>query len=155
MSARAKRYLAAGGLALAGVLAMALPASAALCFLSTTGVSFGTYSVFTTTPLDSTGSVSIFCIGDASVTVALDRGGAPTFTPRRMLQGTEALNYNLYLDAARTKIWGDGTGGSQLYVNSGVQSLRTVTVTIFGRVPAQQDVSAGSYSNSITATINF
>ena len=155
MRARATRYLAAGGLALAGVLAMALPASAALCFIGTTGVSFGSYSVFTTTPLDSTGSVSIFCIGDASVTVALDRGGAPSFNPRRMLQGTEALNYNLYLDAARTKIWGDGTGGSQVYVNTDVPNLRTVPVTIFGRIPAQQDVSAGSYSNSITATINF
>ena len=82
-------------------------------------------------------------------------GGAGTFDPRRMLNGAEALNYNLYLDAARTQIWGDGTGASQLYVNSNPPNSRTVTVTIFGRIPAQQDVSAGSYSDSITATINF
>ena len=87
--------------------------------------------------------------------MTLDRGGAVTFDPRRMLKGTEALSYNLYLDAARTKIWGNGTGVSQVYTNANPPNNRNVTVTIFGRVPAQQDVSAGAYSNTIIATINF
>ncbi len=67
----------------------------------------------------------------------------------------EGLNYNLYLDAARTTIWGDGTGGTQVYSNANPPNNTNVTVTIYGRIPASQDVSAGSYTNTVTATINF
>jgi len=151
----ATRCLAVCSLGLAGLLAMSLPASGADCTIGATGVSFGTYDVFSAAPLDSTGSVSFLCTGNASVTVTLDKGGAPTFDPRRMLKGSEALTYNLYLDAARTQVWGDGTGVSKVYVNPDPRNNRTITVTIFGRVPAQQDVTAGSYSDIITATINF
>ncbi|HBA40317.1 MAG TPA: hypothetical protein DCZ05_11400 [Deltaproteobacteria bacterium] len=34
-------------------------------------------------------------------------------------------------------------------------SNKNVTLTIYGRIPASQDVSAGSYTNAVTATINF
>jgi spore coat protein U-like protein len=33
--------------------------------------------------------------------------------------------------------------------------LSNVTVTIYGRIPARQDVSAGSYTDTVVATINF
>ena len=153
MSARA--LLAGCGLAMSSILFTALPALGASCTISTTGVSFGTYDVFATSPLDSTGSVTYRCSGNASITVTLDKGSAATFNPRRMLKGSEALTYNLYLDAARTTIWGDGTGGTQVHSNPNAPNNQNVTVTIYGRTPASQDVSAGSYSNIITATINF
>ena len=72
-----------------------------------------------------------------------------------MLKSSEALTYNLYLDASRTTIWGDGTGGTQAYSDPSAKKNQSVTVTIYGRIPAGQDVSAVSYSNTITATINF
>ena len=153
MSTRA--LLAGCGLAMGSILLMALPALGASCTISTTGVSFGTYDVFASSPLDSTGSVTYKCTGNASITVTLDKGGAATFNPRQMLKVAEALNYTLYLDAARTTIWGDGTGGTQVHSNANAPNNQNVTVTIYGRVPASQDVSAGSYSNTITATINF
>src|SRR3990167_2935298 len=34
-------------------------------------------------------------------------------------------------------------------------SNKNVTLTIYGRIPASQHVSAGSYTNAVTATINF
>ncbi len=67
---------------------------------------------------------------------------------------SDALNYNLYLDAARTSIWGDGTGGTALFTVA-IPSGKAVNVTIFGRIPAGQDVAAGSYSDSIVVTIQF
>ena len=82
-------------------------------------------------------------------------GGAPTFNPRRMLKGAEALTYNLYRDAARTTIWGDGTGGTQIYSVIVTPPARPVDVPIYGRIPSGQDVTAGTYSNTITATIQF
>jgi spore coat protein U-like protein len=150
----ARALLIGGALAVGAVVLVALPALAA-CTISTTGVSFGTYNVFATSPLDSTGSVTYRCTGNASLTVTLDKGGAATFNPRRMSSGSQALGYNLYLDASRTTPWGDGTGGSQLYSNPSVPNNQNVTVTIYGRVAPGQDVSAGTYSNTITATINF
>lgn len=146
---------AAIGLALAAILGTSLPALAASCTISTTAVSFGTYNVFGPAPLDSTGSVTYTCTGNAHVTISLDSGGAGTFNPRRMLNNSEALSYNLYRDAARTNIWGDGTGGTTIYTDPNPRNGQGITVTIFGRIPAGQDVSAGSYSNTVAATINF
>ncbi len=151
----ARTLFAACVLILGSLFVIARPALGANCTISTTAVSFGTYNVFATSPLDSTGSVTYNCGGKASITVSLSNGGAATYNPRRMLKGGEALDYNLYLDASRTTIWGDGTGGTQIYSNPIVPNNTNITVTIYGRIPAGQDVSAGSYSNIITATVNF
>ena len=149
-----KIFLVLGG-SLAITLAMRSPAMA-VCTISTTPVNFGSYDVFSAVATDSTGTVTYNCgKGDRNITIALDRGGAATFNPRRMLKGVEALNYNLYRDAARTTIWGDGTGGTQVYFDSNPPNNTNVTVTIYGRIPAGQDVSVGLYTNSVNATINF
>ena len=151
----AKKYLFCSGAALVGFCLFLSPAIAA-CTISTTSVGFGAYHVFSPTPLDTTGSVTYRCGSqDTNIRITLDRGGASSFNPRRMLQGTQPLNYNLFLDAARTIIWGDGTGGTQFYGNSNPPNNQNVTVTIFGRIPSGQDVSSGSYTNTITATVNF
>lgn len=132
------------------------PARAA-CTISSTPLLFGVYNVFAATPLDSTGSLTFHCSStDKDIVITLDRGGAPTFNPRRMLNGSEPLTYNLYLDAARTTIWGDGTGGTQAFTEHNPQgNNRDIVVPIYGRIPAGQDVRSGSYTNTITVTIQF
>jgi spore coat protein U-like protein len=126
------------------------------CTISAVGVSFGTYNVFGASPLDSTGSVTYTCtgiVGASRINITLSRGSAPTFNPRRMLKSGEILNYNLYLDAARTTIWGDATSGTSRY--GPIKPISTDTITIYGRIPAGQDASAGSYTDTVIATINF
>jgi spore coat protein U-like protein len=126
------------------------------CTITAVGVSFGTYDVFGGSPLDSTGSVTYNCLSVlGTITIDLSRGGAPTFSPRRMLRSAETLNYNLYLDAARMTIWGNATSGTSHYGPVTPPLLTNVTVTIYGRIPAGQDVSAGSYTDTVVATINF
>jgi len=148
------KYLCSLFLGLAVALAWPRTAMAA-CTISATPVSFGTYNVFSSTPLDSTGSVIFNCDNRANITITLNNGGATTFNPRRMLNGSEPLNYNLYRDAARTAIWGDGTGGTQVYSDPRTPRNQNVTLTVYGRIPAGQDVSVGTYTNTVTATINF
>jgi len=116
---------------------------------------FGTYNVFNVAPLDSTSTVTFRCAKEKNIQISLSNGGAPTFNPRQMLSGAERLNYNLYLDAARTSVWGDGTGGTTMYSNANPRNNTDVTVTIYGRIPPGQDVPAGIYTNTITATINW
>jgi len=125
------------------------------CTITTTsGVAFGSYDVLSSSPVDSTGLLHVACtLTGLLITVDLSKGNAPTYNPRFMLKGGAPLNYNLYLDPARTLIWGDNTGGSSHYT-SGVLVL-SLDLTIYGRIPAGQDVTAGAYSDTVTATVNF
>jgi spore coat protein U-like protein len=43
-----------------------------------------------------------------------------------MSKGAEVLAYNLYRNAARTNIWGDGTGGTPLSTSA---QIRRTTAT--------------------------
>ena len=142
--------------ALALVLMLVLPAiCSADCSITTTGVNFGPYNVFDSAPVDSTGSVRYQCTGNTnSFTIAIGRGSSPTFTPRTLQNGADAMNYNLYLDAARTSVWGDGTSGTTLFTVWNPTG-KAVSVPIFGRIQPGQDVTAGTYSDSIVVTIQF
>jgi spore coat protein U-like protein len=130
--------------------------AAPTCTISTTSVNFGSYSVFAGSATDSTGTVTITCNGAAhDVVVSLSKGASPTFSPRTMMMGSEVLSYNLYRDAARTSIWGDGTAGTSTYTNANPPNNAAISITVYGRVPAGQDVSAGAYSDTVSAVINF
>ena len=151
-------------LAIAGlILAVLLPAARAdaaagsCAFNSTVGVNFGAYDVFNPVPTDSTGSLTYTCIGLVGpITIELNKGGAPSYHPLLMQKSSgETLSYNLYLDAARVSIWGNGNGGTSRYGPVTPPLGSPVTVTIYGRIPARQNVSAGSYRDTIRATINF
>lgn len=144
--------------ACATLLLLPLPAQATLiCLISTVPVLFGTYDVFALSPLDSTGSVTYSCtlVLGGTITIDLSRGNAASFQPRQMRQGSASLNYNLYRDAGATQIWGDGTGGTVRYGPVTPPESSPTTVPIFGRILPGQDVPIGSYSDTITATINF
>lgn len=129
----------------------------AACTISTTAVNFGTYNVFAASPDDATGQITYRCTAPRPplVRIHLDKGGAPTFNPRQMRRSSETLDFNLYLDSTRSTIWGDGTGGTQAYTRSNPPLNQNINVSVFGRIPAGQDVSAGSYSATVTATIFF
>jgi spore coat protein U-like protein len=58
------------------------------------------------------------------------------------------LAYNLYKDASRLLVWGDGGGG--------VSSNGTnVDLTVYGRIPGAQNVQANVYVDSVTVTVAF
>jgi spore coat protein U-like protein len=135
------------------LLLAALPARAQECTgISTSPVAFGAYDRFSG-PLDATGSVSVTCTLDLPFQVELTAGGGAAFDPRRMQHdsGPYQLAYNLFLDPARSVIWGDGTGGTQVY--DGVGNGATLDVTVYGRIPASQSVGVGSYSDTVAATV--
>jgi spore coat protein U-like protein len=124
------------------------------CTISTTPVAFGDYNVLSATPKTTTGSVTYECTLGVNVVVTLSRGSSAAFDPRTMRNGSEVLNYNLYHEAAFQTIWGDGTGGTQTYAALAAL-LEPVTVTVYGRVPAGQNVASGAYNDSVVATIIF
>jgi spore coat protein U-like protein len=154
------------GVAFLALLACVDARAAADCAISTTGVAFGNYDPTVTTSTDATGDLKVVCThvsGGATrvnYTVTLSVGGSGSYAQRRMRAGTAALNYNLYDSAARTRIWGNGTGGTarvagSLLVNPGGNRIRESSHPIYGRIPALQAVATGNYSDTIVVTLTF
>ena len=131
-------------------------AHAQACTISATSVNFGTYNVFNGSDVASTGTVTYRCNGSAhNITVALTQGASATFNPRQMQKGAEALTYNLFRDASHSTVWGDGTSGTSVYQLANPPNNTNVNLTVYGSVSAGQDVSAGTFSDTVTAVINF
>jgi spore coat protein U-like protein len=144
--------------AAAALLLTAVAARAQSCLISTVGgVSFGSYDALNASPLDQTGSMTYECniLFVGTVTVDLSPGGSGTYFSRQMQKGADSLQYNLYLDATRLLIWGNGTGGTSRY--GPVLPLLGLpnTLTIYGRIPARQASPIGAYTDTVVATINF
>jgi spore coat protein U-like protein len=138
-------------------IVMLLPAAAhaGSCTVATTSISFGSYNVFSTAPVDSTATITYRCNGGATVAIGITTGQSGSFNPRVMAKGLEQLGYNLYLDAAHSTVWGDSSSGSQLYFDPNPPNNHNVTVTVYGRMPAGQDAGAGAYSDSVTVVVLF
>ncbi|HET8724101.1 MAG TPA: spore coat U domain-containing protein [Anaeromyxobacteraceae bacterium] len=138
--------------ALAAVLIAALAGTAwgDVCAVSITAPAFGDYDTTSLKPTDAVGLVRISCVSGASI--AISAGGAGSFFPRAMRSGGATLAYNLFTDAARTRIWGEwGTGTEVLFVPQGPNR----SVPIFGRIPPLQDVPSGLYTDTLIATVYF
>jgi spore coat protein U-like protein len=158
-------------LALAGVLGLlcfATPCRAGcsglcICSHSTTGVNFGPYSMLTREATDATGAVTVTCLLSVSLagsfTVELSPGVSGSYATRTMTNGGAALGYNLYTSESRASIWGDGTSGSGSVtrpIKYVVGVFSTVdTLPIYGRIPAGQNVPAGSYTDTVVVTIIY
>jgi spore coat protein U-like protein len=92
-----------------------------------------------------------------SYQIALSPGRGADFLSRKMFNNTYSLNYNLYIDPARTVIWGDGTQGTAALAGSSTCQLsNTCRHIIYGRIPAHQGSAAvGNYSDTIVVTLNY
>jgi spore coat protein U-like protein len=72
-----------------------------------------------------------------------------------MRRGKDAVVYNLYLDAAGTQVWGDGSGGSQAYVVNSPSSGIDVSIPVYGRLFGDQNDSAGDYHDNVSVLVTF
>ena len=153
----------AGLLAATAVMLASAAAKAEVCTVGTSPVAFGVYDPLAAAPLDSTGNVAVTCtsVGNPRVRyiVELSTGQAGTYNPRAMTNGVSQLTYDLYVNAARTRVWGDGSGGTRRvranYRLLPIGSTQTDNYTVYGRVFPGQNVSVGSYLDTIIVTVTF
>ena len=127
------------------------------CTISTAALAFGPYDPVVThaaTDLDGTGTVTVACTKGVSSTVGLGLGSNASGSTRRMTDGaSNYLTYELYSDAGRTTVWGNAGAG---LFNLGVAPSKVArNFTVYGRVVSNQDVTAGSYTDTVVATVNF
>lgn len=156
-----KRRLLACALALCTTAA-----GAATCSVTASTLAFGTYNPLSGTPNDSTTTLNVSCTKGApssetvNYTIALSTGSG-SYVNRTMSSGSQVMNYNLYTTTGRTTVWGDGTGATVTVSNSFSLTTSSPTKnrnhTVFGRIPAGQDVGAGGYvtGTPITVTVTF
>lgn len=163
------------GSALAGSSSGTLTVTASVadnCTIGTATLAFGAYDPLvanTTTDLPGSASISYACVKDAGHTIWIDmgagnnNGSGPVAGDNAMKEttnGTDYLSYQLYQDAAHTLKWGTGDPGASPTSGKGVRvaspGIGGTTVAIYGLVPHAQNVTASTtYSDSVTATINF
>ncbi len=141
-------WIAVAALALAPDAAQALGTCSVT---SATSLAFGTYDPFSTAAVLVSGFVRHRCAKPALPRISLSAGSGASFAPRRMRSAIDVLAYNLYLDAACTQVWGDGSAGTREYI----AVTQNADVPVYGRIPAGQDVSAGTYGDVVTVTFNF
>jgi spore coat protein U-like protein len=126
----------------------------AVCEVTATDLNFGNYTSQAGTPLQGTTLLRATCTPNSSYNIGLNEGTSPgaTVNQRKMVSGSNALNYQLYSDASRATIWGNTTGTDTV---TGVGTGLAVDHTVFGAVPAAQVIPAGDYADTITVRIYY
>ena len=126
------------------------------CTIATSTVAFGDYDPVVANAslaLDASGQVTIACTKGAVTQIELSTGSNASGSVRRLSSGTDFLTYELYSNAGRSTVWGTGAANDLDVVAAPSKVARSFSV--YGRVAANQDVFAGTYSDTVVATVNF
>ena len=128
------------------------------CTINAGSLSFGSYDPVAGTQVDGSATVSVACTKGASAQITLGQGthaagGSTDAVPnRRMADGSNNLQYSLFSDASRSVTWANTAGTSVGYAST---TSAASSLTVYGRIAAGQDVPAGSYTDTVVATVSF
>ena len=138
----------------AAILLLAAHSTKAQCVITAVPVNFGVYQPFSAIPVDSYGTITIrgHFFGPYSIAI-----GAPVtgnFAGRHLSRPGAQLFYQLYTDATRRTVWGDGTGGSAAVAGYCAGSCNN-DYSVYGRIAPRQPVAPGTYTDTIVVTVIF
>lgn len=141
---------------LLSALAWAGPAAAVTCNASGS-IAFGAYDPQSASADLAIGSVIVTCDKNANVTIRLGLGngaGASYSTGRRMTRAAGGtLIYNLYADAARSQVFGDGSPGT---VTRNMSKGSSYNQPVWGSMPgSQKGALPGGYNDTVLVTISY
>lgn len=148
------------------------------CTISVSSLAFGSYDVYGPA-IDSTAGITGHCSGamgsgSHTIGITIDGGGHLEGNGNRAMACTsgacagsptfsgDLLQYQLYSDSTRLSVWTANT----VTINTtctgcnGAGGSNFVPVTIYGEIPVASvgganDVAVGTYSDSITVTLNY
>jgi len=126
------------------------------CTVSTSPIAFGNVNPLSGSNVDASGGITVTCTNGTGWTAAADvgSGSGATYASRRMTDSGNLLSYNIYTNAGRTTVWGDGTGSTATIGNTGTGAAQSVTV--YGRVGSGQvTVPPGSYDDTVSVTVTY
>jgi spore coat protein U-like protein len=131
------------------------------CTISTSILQFGAYDpIFAnaSSPLGGTGGITTTCTTGSAPVITLGQGlhsatGSTGAVPLRQMQnGSSNMSYGLFQDTNHTIVWGDTTGTAPGSVaGTGVAQ----NFTVYGQIPAGQNLPSGTYNDTVVATVTF
>jgi spore coat protein U domain-containing protein, fimbrial subunit CupE1/2/3/6 len=169
-------------------LMSAAPRIPTFCNIETRPINFGTYDTLAPVAVDAVGLIIYICGGEGGGGGGVDRGGGPpdgggrgprtgtrasvgikiemaegyssSFRVRNLAgrEGGENIEYNIFLDATHTTVWGTGESFTGAYYDSNPPANTPVSVPAFGRIFAVQQgqgLSAGQYIDNVPVRILF
>lgn len=142
------------GSAIAGTATTTIPVTATVipaCAISAANMNFTAVGNISSssgfTGSTSQTSLTVTCNASVSATIELDKQPMLNTT-----DNTSVITYNLFQDAAMTLPWGTATASQAKTLAAAYGSAK---LTVYGQIPAQNNVVAGTYSAPITATVTF
>jgi spore coat protein U-like protein len=147
------------------MVAFAVPSQAQSCSFGTPGISFGTVDLTENISYRAASNISFSCSGDPGATIRIcpninagSGGEESSGAIRKMVNGSDELQFNLYSNSSYTQIWGSDVWGLppgpptiELTLNgAGSGSL---TRPLRGRIASGQSmVPNGVYSSSFAGS---
>jgi spore coat protein U-like protein len=134
------------------------------CTISTTALDFGVYDPVATNALvasvkTGTGGIVVSCTKGWPSKVTLGEGAnkdsasSASAPVRNMTNGTDLLAYSLYQDNTSTPtVWGNTDATGVAFLGNGSS---TSTLAVYGKIPGAQNVSQGTYTDTVVATLTF
>lgn len=97
--------------------------------------------------------IALSCTPGTQFEVAIDSGTNAQGDARRLIDPATgaAVNYEIYADAGRSQVWGDGA--STVGGDSGATGQRTITA--YGEVRRNGRIAPGTYSDMVVVSVNF
>jgi spore coat protein U-like protein len=153
--AKAQAGTATASLSVSIIITAACTINAAtLAFPATSGTSL------ITTAVSGSSTVSVTCTNGSPYAIGMDNGANASGSQRRMISGSNYLNYDLYVDSAHSFPWSTATSNSSCTTSGdcylGTGSGLAQSVNIYGVVPITAVAPpSGTYTDTVTMTITF
>ena len=125
------------------------------CSVTDAALTFGAVNPTAGVIIPMTTNISVNCTLGTTFSVGLGDGSNATGGNRRLRRGatTDYLTYELFRDLTMTSRFGD-TGSSDRVAGLGL-GIAATPVIVYGKIPAGQTATSGSYSDSVQITLYY
>jgi spore coat protein U-like protein len=125
------------------------------CYISVDNFNFNAYNPTSTSDLQiAQNALHATCNPNTSYYVTMSPGNSGNINPRQMNSGSNTLNYNFYVPSTAISCSYSTIWSTTNYWSSSGNGYQN-NILICGAIFKNQFVAPGSYSDSITATINY
>lgn len=125
----------------------------ASCLITASNMGFGSVGLLNSA-VNSTNVLQPQCTNSTPYSVGLNAGASAlgSTSLRYMTGAAGAVSYRLYSNSNRTANWGN-TSGTDTVASVGTGSAQSFTV--YGQVPTQASPPPGTYSDTVTVSVNY
>lgn len=145
-----------------GIMVLYSGPAFAACSIIASPIAFGVYNGVTKAEVQTIATITVRCtdlITAVDYAVSLSPGQSGTATSRYLSNGTNRLNYQVFADAARTQVLGDGSAGTVSATGSvlAIIGIGTTsnTTQIYPNIRAGQSPVPGTYNDTLTVTVAY